>query len=110
MEDLEGKRARERRYYQEHCEVLRQRQAEYRQRNKERINARRKEQRDARRERSMAETEERFRENVQRTKGLVCTDCRWYLRRDTCSASFFQVITCGIHVAETCKAYDEQHD
>ena len=105
MENPEAKRARERRYYHEHCEVLRQRQAEYRQRNRERINARRKEQRQARKMQDAMKVD-----GVTRTEGLVCTRCRWYLRRDTCTESFFRVVTAGIHIAETCKAYDEQHD
>ena len=106
MENPEAKRARERRYYHEHCEVLCRKQAEYRQRNKETINAKRREQR-ARRK---ALTGVKKPSDANRTEGLVCTRCRWYLRRDTCTESFFRVVTAGIHIAETCKAYDERHD
>ena len=41
-----------------------------------------------------------------RHRGRVCTDCTCYLVSPLCSASFFEVVSCGIRIAETCVNYD----
>ena len=41
-----------------------------------------------------------------RHRGRVCTDCVHYLQSYLCSESFFEVVSCGIRIAETCVNYD----
>lgn len=45
----------------------------------------------------------------RRTPGRVCTGCSNYLQRPTCTADVFEVLSCGIRIAETCTAYNGIH-
>lgn len=40
------------------------------------------------------------------TPGRVCTDCVHYLQSYLCSESFFEVVSAGIRIAETCMNYE----
>ena len=81
----------QRRYWDRHREELNKRKREARRLTAER----RKVARDTKRE----VTEGR------RVLGRLCTGCRHYLARPTCTADVFAVLSCGIRIAETCTAY-----
>lgn len=40
------------------------------------------------------------------TPGRVCTDCVHYLQSYLCSESFFEVVSAGVRIAETCMNYE----
>ena len=83
-----------------------QKQREYRQRHRDEINDRRRELRRMAREKG--ENYDRKKPDEKVTPGRVCTDCVRYLNSYSCSESFFKVVSCGIHIAETCLAYEKK--